>query len=487
MSTRPPANPKRGPTYSAPGDSSTSASRQSKRPKFDPRNPSTLSVDASDSSRAGGTLDDAVLDLDSVGAGGRKVKRGAVKLEGYESDSSNEGYERKVDKPRREQAKDDDDMFGGRDDDDDDEEESGGAKTRLKNGKKEVRFLELDEIEGQEFDNEAEHVHLDDRKGKGKPGEPDSESDSSDAEDTVQKSLENLDPELGLGSLKRHAPKLDAFNMRSEMEEGRFDAAGNFIRNAVDVDAVHDSWLEGVSRRDMRKAREAHERREQEMRKRMVAEDEVLTSDMLSTLISGLETGETILEALARIGQERKRKKVPKWKLRRKAGNHTVTSDNMDVVNGSKEPPPPESSSPAQALDRYYKTLIERLTGAADLLLSRGDLEIYDATRELLMRQYRRETGEDWRPPEPGSPPPANPSSSSSSSPSTAETKWEYKWLDGRDGGTVYGPYSSAEMAAWNVAGFFAGAGIEFRKVFVGGMVWRGRGGRGWRGMRGMR
>ena len=63
--------------------------------------------------------------------------------------------------------------------------------------------------------------------------------------------------ELGAGGKKSHAPKLDAFNMKNEQEEGRFDAQGNFVRKAADPDAVHDSWLEGVSKKDMKKAKEA--------------------------------------------------------------------------------------------------------------------------------------------------------------------------------------------------------------------------------------
>ena len=41
--------------------------------------------------------------------------------------------------------------------------------------------------------------------------------------------------------------------MKNEQEEGRFDAQGNFVRKAADPDAVHDLWLEGVSKKDMKK------------------------------------------------------------------------------------------------------------------------------------------------------------------------------------------------------------------------------------------
>lgn len=499
----PPSKSKRAPDYSPPTSSNRLPSypsnpnqHQPKKPKFDPRNPSTL---LAEDTRSGDALDDAVLDLDEIGAGGFKVKRGAVKIEGYDSDSSNEGYERKVvtEEKKRKGVQDDedDDMFGGGDGDDNDEEGVAAGKVAPKKGRKEVRFLSLDEIEGQESDNETEHVHITQPNGKGKGKDDDmseSESESDDPEAHVADDVANLDPELGLGSLKKHAPKLDAFNMRSEMEEGRFDATGNFIRNAADLDAVHDSWLDGVSRKEMKRAKEAHEKREEEIRRKARAADEILTSDMLSTLIFGMETGETILEALARLGKERKKKvaqaekdaglknglaggkKIPKWKQKKRTV--TAAADEMEVEGVVHQPTAEEEQ--VQKVDKHYKNQIETLTGAADALLTRGQLEIYDDTREMLMRQYKRETGEDWKPsgevqrsPSPLSrkavdtePPADNPETANNRDRKEGGVQWEYRWIDGRDDGSVYGPFSGEHMTAWNQHGFF-GEGVEFRKA----------------------
>src|SRR4051812_1666515 len=54
-----------------------------KRVKFDVRNPSTLAPDARE--------DDAILDADVIG-GSNATKRGAVSLDGYDSDSDNENF-----------------------------------------------------------------------------------------------------------------------------------------------------------------------------------------------------------------------------------------------------------------------------------------------------------------------------------------------------------------------------------------------------------
>src|SRR5882757_2461345 len=83
----------------------------SKKPRFDLRNPSALAPDELE--------DDAILDADEIGRRGQGVRRNAVNLDGYQSDSENEGFDARVEakaKAKRRQQKeqgggDDDDMF----------------------------------------------------------------------------------------------------------------------------------------------------------------------------------------------------------------------------------------------------------------------------------------------------------------------------------------------------------------------------------------
>ena len=121
------------------------------------------------------------------------------------------------------------------------------------------------------------------RRDIGDEVESSSESDISDAERADVG--EDMDEEIGAGGKKEHAPKLDAFNVRAEKEEGGFDESGNYVRKAADPDAVHDSWLEGVSKKEMRRAKEAADKREDEQRQRIRQDDAVLTSDILAKLI----------------------------------------------------------------------------------------------------------------------------------------------------------------------------------------------------------
>ncbi|KAK8169797.1 hypothetical protein IWX90DRAFT_189866 [Phyllosticta citrichinensis] len=430
-----------------PVDSSTK--HDSKKPRFDYRNPSTLAADAPE--------EDTVLELDEIGKGGAQTKRNAVNLDGYESDSSEENFDaRAAEKERaskqQQKSKDEEDadMFADLEDDlkDGDDEED---LSREGKKKKDVRFLDEDDIEGQIADSKSGgHVSANfklDEKGKGKSAGRDDESSSESGGDEERDRVgSDVDEELGAGSKKKHAPKLDAFNMKAENEEGRFDESGNYIRKA-DPDAIHDTWMDGLTKKDMKAAKAAEEKREQDRRKRALADDSLLASDLLSTLITRMERGETVLEALQRLGTGKKKEKPkPKWQRNKRktsnGANGHEDDDAMDVDAAPKEEDPAE---------KKRRETVEAITGAADQLFSRGQTEIYEAERELLIRQYKRETGEDWVEQE--------------KEDEQGETKmWEYRWGDARDGGEKHGPYDGPTMTAWNDAGYF-GEGVEFRRV----------------------
>ena len=428
----------------------------SKKPRFDYRNPSTLAADAPE--------DDIILDADVIGKSGPQTKRNAVNIDGYESDSDNDNFNaRAAEKERRGKGggkangskskdEDEDDMFADLDEDiqgtrdgDEDEDLAREGKKR----KKDVRFLDQTDIEGQVMNSRSGgHVSSDlllkdrDKRRAVRSGsvESSSESGGDEERDLIPEEMEDdLAAEIGAGGKKRHAPKLDAFNLKDEEEEGKFDESGNFIRKATDPDAVNDSWLDGLRKKVMKKAREAQEKRDMEQRRKTMADDATLTSDLLSTLIQHLETGETPLEALQRLNRgQKKEKAVPKWK-QKKQGRMEVDEPNG---NGTLDP-----------TERARREAVEAITGTADALYSREQHEIYEAGREILMRQYKRETGEEWQPPR-----------ASAANGDDGTAMFEYKWTDARDGGQVNGPYDASTMKAWNDAGYF-GEGVEFRRL----------------------
>ncbi|EFW98589.1 gyf domain containing protein [Grosmannia clavigera kw1407] len=459
-------------------DSGMGDGATSKKVKFDVRNPSALAPDARE--------EDDVLEADVIGVGAAATKRGAVNIDGYDSDSENETFNARAEqrvkkggkagsdgadvdlidqldnyndnlkgsvdggKPGVDADDEDDDMFAEEDGNEDEgAAKEGGAGAGKK--WKEVRFLDDSNIEGQEDTSKSGgHVRLDDES-------------SSDEEDIAQEILEEgVDEEVGPGGLKKHAPKIEAFNMKQEQEDGAFDEAGNYIRKAADPDAVHDSWLEGVSKKQMKKAASAHQRREADVRQQRREDDSILTADLIAALIMRLNRTETSLEALARLGRglhKTKAKKIPKWKLKRQAGSaSTGATESMDV-DKDKAPEDPEQAK--------AKAAIDAITEAADRLLNREFPDIYDMERERLVREYRAESGEPWvEPPQPSSLAADADDSinveAAESSNSNNNNSWEYRWTDGRDGGKIQGPYDGPTMKAWQEAGYFVGD-IEFR------------------------
>lgn len=393
-----------------------------KKPRFDPRNPSTLAPDADDE-------EDPALEADVIGKGAG-IKRNAVNIDGYDSDSSTENFEARAEaRPNKDEPPktedDDDDMFAEEDKDDDMDEESRRDQTK----KKKLRFLNDDEIEGQEANSKSGgHVAVDFTKGP-KSRTEDVESSSDEGDDELRDQVDpEMDKELGAGSKKKHAPKLDAFNMSAEQEEGRFDEAGNFVRKAFDPEAAQDSWLDGISKKDIKKAKEAQDKLDAERKARERAEDSIVTSDVLSTLIAHLDVGETPMEALVRYGKAAPKKPAKSWTKKKK-------SQAMEV---DSEP----SQDPAAI---KAKEVIDSITECASRLSDRGVEDIYELPRESIMRQYKRETGEDWKNPNPET------------------VQWEFHWLNAPEG-EINGPYDQATMQAWEASGQFA-AGAEFRRV----------------------
>ena len=364
-------------------------------------------------------------------------RKGRVNTEGYESDSSDDGEG--VVNSRKPGA------GGGGEDEDEDmftmgEKEEKAEKEGL-GGKKKEEFLRLGDIEGQEFGAGASD------------GEDDDEEDEPEDEDDAERRKK-----AGMGF------ELSAFNMREEMEEGKFSADGMYVRT-FDPHAVHDRWMEDVDERDIKKARKFHKAQEKQQKERQKAEERELQElggkdHIEQQLVAMLKKGETVLEALQRLGAKAKKdgptkkKSVyqcfsaryscfivppprPNTKARRDAENGTGTAMEVDSA--------PKSTS-VEATD------VETITHLASTLMSLGDTEIYNKTYEELVRSVRA-TGnvdKDWVPP-------------------SADVQYEYKWdvPEVGDATQTFGPFSEEEMQAWYGAAYFGTAGekVKVRKV----------------------
>lgn len=239
----------------------------SKKVKFRPDDPIAAPGSRLDTNRSGRPDNDAggddfELEMDEIGGG--KTRRGAVQLDGYDSDSSagsDGGAKRRKGSTTtagQDAEDDDEDMFAST-------APKGEAASTLEDQTKDVvdkgldvrggtkgkEFLDLGDIEGQEF-------------GK---GQSDEEDDYSDEEEEFVPGDEHANdddaPRARRKSKKGMGFAISKFNMAEELDEGRFTADGSYVASGVDLDANHDNWLLGNdSKKDIKRAREAKRRLE---------------------------------------------------------------------------------------------------------------------------------------------------------------------------------------------------------------------------------
>ncbi|KAJ2320639.1 hypothetical protein IWW52_001244 [Coemansia sp. RSA 2704] len=272
-------------------------------------------------------------------AGRRRGRQ--VNVDGYGSDASDQDEianlsdisddENPNDEPVKDEDKDGDaDMFA----DDDTADQA----------KKRKRTLDIDDIEGQDMTSTTRTETDDfDRKGK----------QSSD------------------GPADEGKNKIEAFNMRDDLEEGTFDASGTFVWNKKDPQAYQDEWLADVSGSAIQQARESKLKREQaqtaQNNDQMLRWDAVSNDDIVVSIINMLQPRETVFAALARIGGAGKgKKKASRWS---KKGRKQMDTDGE--------------------AERERKQSIERLTELADQAMARGMASVYDDTYEQMVRQMR--------------------------------------------------------------------------------------------------
>lgn len=255
---------KRSATSSADASTSQKSSRVLKKTRFTEPN--------EDSANFAEEVDSALEDP-------LAKRKGRVKNEGYDSDSSDDGegvvLSRRKDADG-EGADDDDDMFAMAD-----KEE----KKDQVQGKKKEEFLRLGDIEGQEFND-------------GEDSNSDTEDEPEDEDERERRK------KAGMGF------ELSSFNMREEMEEGKFAADGTYVRS-FDAHAVHDRWMDDLDDKEIKLARRRKRQQERIQREKMKAEEIELEQSggkgaLEMQLVGMLKKGETILEALQRLGAKAK-------------------------------------------------------------------------------------------------------------------------------------------------------------------------------------
>ncbi|KAG7447910.1 uncharacterized protein BT62DRAFT_890498 [Guyanagaster necrorhizus] len=329
-----------------------------------------------------------------------KNRKGRVKNEGYESDSSDDGEGVVLSRKNKADDDEDDDMFTMGDKDE--------KKDETPAKKKKANYLRLGDIEGQEFG------------GSGSDAESSGDDEPED-EDEVERRKK-----AGMGY------ELSSFNMREEMEEGKFTEDGSYVRS-FDPHGVHDRWMEGVDEKEIKRARRRKRHMEKIQKERMKAEEQELEHSggvpaMEMDLLSYLKRGETVLEALQRLGVQAKKSK-------QSTKSKATVNDAMHI-----------DKKPSARSD------IELITHLASNIMTLGDVDIYSKSYEELVRTVRSSGSVDasWEPP-------------------SADKKFEYKWNMPASGQTVqtFGPFGEEEMRSWYKASYFGAAGekVKVREV----------------------
>ncbi|CAG8774520.1 3422_t:CDS:1, partial [Acaulospora colombiana] len=206
-----------------------------------------------------------------------------------------------------------------------------------------------------------------------------------------------------------------------------------------------------VSRGDIEKARIAHERQERERRIKEAQKDSNDYMDrvtMFKELLTIMKRGETLLDALKRLGSN------AGSKTNNKRGPKQYGKKQKD--ENPKSPLPEERElTHEEKLEQNRVKSIERLTDLS--VMATGYVDIYEDTWEQILRNLKREGAvpEDWMPPGtdedvPNENPPESQDKLDVTISLPSFTQWEYRWMDkSGNAGEIYGPFSGEDMKAW--------------------------------------
>ncbi len=232
-------------------------------------------------------------------------------------------------------------------------------------------------------------------------------SKAMDGEEAFAKGVQTYD-EAGF--------EIEAFNLNDEREEGHFDATGNFV--FAKGKKEEDAWLSGMNEAEMERgigeAMEAKKQRENELKKKaaVVAQGGQASPTALKKQIIAMgDPFETVAEALQRLSTNSTERRYGD-------GNRGFTRRERRPAFSSSSSS--SSSSSNKETTNTQKEQLLKLIDLSDQLLSSGLTSIYNTTFAALKNSLYL---------------------------------WEYRAADG----SVYGPYSSGDIAKWKENGYFIG------------------------------
>mmetsp|Transcript_10997 Transcript_10997/g.26367 ORF Transcript_10997/g.26367 Transcript_10997/m.26367 type:complete len:405 (+) Transcript_10997:151-1365(+) len=242
-------------------------------------------------------------------------------------------------------------------------------------------------------------------------------------------------------SLATEGIPIEPFNMDQEKNDGSgyFDGDTYIFRqgNNRDMNEEADAWLDNLKDDDdgggglakLKNGQSEESSSDNQM-------DSWSETDLYSKLLPLVSDSETIAQAIVRYGALIPKNSKHKSKQQGKATNGSSHSNNLL----------PQAQMAKQAL--------EDLTEAANALLLRGQVSIYQLTRQDLLKLLPEEE------PKAKTEIKNNPTTNNNSS----NIQWEYQ--GNQDGGQIHGPYTTQQMQGWIQLGYFVGAqAVKVRSV----------------------
>lgn len=236
----------------------------------------------------------------------------------------------------------------------------------------------------------------------------DDDEENSNAEDSDENSQSTSRYYINAEEFQTYGnkrePKIEQFNLREEAEDGAFDKDGNYERNTKSDE--DESWMTAKTseRKRAKKAQALREKRESEARRQKSQQFKDI-AEALRLIVRLLEPAESPMEALARLAVKNKRKR-------------TVSEE-----------------------EESRKQAVYSITEACSQLSDQGINEVYDMSREMFLRLYARETGQEMD--ERGL---KRSYDDAGFQEDIHKGEWEFRWKGDE---TVNGPYSRELMADW--------------------------------------
>jgi CD2 antigen cytoplasmic tail-binding protein 2 len=235
------------------------------------------------------------------------------------------------------------------------------------------------------------------------------EHDFDDEDDTRVDEQTSL-----LASQENDDIPIEPFNMNAEQTDGSgyFDG-DTYVFRKHHAEEEPDAWLESLS--DGKQGQQVASIPETTT---MDAEtngiNDLSKEDLVSKIVPLISEDESVLQAVVRFGNLLKRNK-----------RNSTNEDNVTCVQTAQK-------------------ALNDLTEAANALMLKGNVDIYQQTRNELLKLLA-----DSKPP--------------STNKEKQHVSWEYR---GNQDGQIHGPYATQQMLAWIQAGYFIGEqAVQIRTI----------------------